>query len=263
VTISKLSWQRVACLGAGLAFASCADVSHRRDTAADERATTQLIQEQFAPALRLARASRANGDLTSAINLYRSVTSIKPADPAVVVELGDTLVDAGLFDDAIHIYQQVPRNSSAAASALLGLEQAYLTLGSPAEALRYAAEARLAAPNDSRVMIGQGVALDMLARHSEAQPLYRAVLALTPHNVAARNNLALSLAMTQQYDEAIQIMMPMAKSANATPRIRQNLALIYGLAGDAPRAAVLSRMDLDAATTEANLHFFELARAAR
>lgn len=37
-------------------------------------------------------------------------------------------------------------------------------------------------------------------------------------------------------------------------------ALIDGLAGDAARAGALSRIDLDAPTTEANLHFFEFAR---
>ena len=216
--------------------------------------------------LRLARASRANGDFASAINLYRSVTALPPADPAVLVELGDTLVDAASLDDAIGIYQKVQQSAGAPPGvrlgALLGLQQAYLTLGEPDQALRCADQAAALAPADHRVMVGRGVALDLLGRHAEAQRAYRAVLVSAPRDAAARNDLALSLALTRHYDEAVEIMTSMARSSNATPRIRQNLALIYGLAGNTPQAAALSRVDLDATATDGNLRFFEFARNA-
>jgi Flp pilus assembly protein TadD len=95
----------------------------------------------------------------------------------------------------------------------------------------------------------------------QAQESYRAVLASAPRDVAARNDLALSLALTGQFAEAEDIMTSMARSSTATPQIRQNLALIYGLAGDATHAGAMSRMDLDTPTTEGNLRFFELARS--
>jgi Flp pilus assembly protein TadD len=210
----------------------------------------------------LARASRANGDLASAINLYRSAIAIKPADPALVVELGDTLVEAGSIDEAIDVYQQVQQPVAARVGALLGLEQAYLTLGQADRGLQSADQARALEPQDRRVLVGRGVALDMLARHKEAQDSYRAALVGAPHDIAARNDLALSLAFTRQFAEAIEILTPMARSSTATPRIRQNLALVYGLAGDTAHAAELSRMDLDANSTQANLRFFEFAHAA-
>lgn len=244
-----------------LALAGCASTTQGGAVPPDKKSTIQIAHAQFGPALRLARASRANGDLASAINLYQSVVAIQPADPAVVVELGDTLVDAGSLDDAIDLYPTVDRSSSAWLGALLGLQQAYLKLGEPHKALQYAEQAAVLAPADHRVLVGHGVILDVLRSHAQAQELYRAVLASSPHNVAARNNLALSLALSNQFGEAIDIMKTMALSSTATPRIRQNLALIYGLAGDAPRAGELSRVDLDTSATEGNLYFFELARA--
>ena len=51
----------------------------------------------------------------------------------------------------------------------------------------------------------RGVALDLLERHVDAQACYRAVLASTPRHVSARNNLALSLALSGQFAEALDI----------------------------------------------------------
>lgn len=261
----RLALRIVLCFAAALAVANCGAVDSPSNGSANgsaaKDAAVAVTQEQFGPTLRLARVSRANGDLASAINLYRGAAAIKPTDQTVLIELGDTLVDAGSMDDAIDVYQKVDQKSDAWLGALLGLERAYLTLAEPKKALQYADQANALAPQDHRVLIGRGVALDMVGRHAEAQQSYRALLAVTPHDVAARNDLALSLAMTKQFDEAIDIMTAMARSSTATPRIRQNLALIYGLAGDSQRAAALSRVDLDAATTEANLHFFEFVRS--
>lgn len=141
--------------------------------------------------------------------------------------------------------------------ALLGLTRAYVALSDGAQALAYADKARAIAPADPRVLVARGVVLDMLQRHAEAQDSYRLVLAAAPHDIPARNDLALSLTMTGQYQEAVDILTPIAKSATATPRLRQNLALVYGLMGDMERAKALSQVDLDDKATAANLLFFD------
>jgi Flp pilus assembly protein TadD len=210
--------------------------------------------------LRLARASRAAGDLASAINLYRGITAIKPADPALMVELGDTLVEAGAIDDAIDTYSQIPETSDSKLGALLGLERSYFALAEPDKALEYADKALARMPNDEKALIGRGVALDKLNRHEEAQASYRAVIASTPHNLAARNDLALSLALDGKFEEAVDIMTSIARSTTSTPRTRQNLALIYGLMGEKDRAKKLSLVDLSPTDTEANLRFFDLVQ---
>ena len=104
------------------------------------------------------------------------------------------------------------------------------------------------------------MALDMLNRHDEAQASYRAVIASAPQNLAARNNLALSLAFSGKFEEATYIMTSIAKSTTSTPRTRQNLALIYGLMGEKKRAEELSLVDLSPTDTEANLRFFEIVQ---
>lgn len=110
------------------------------------------------------------------------------------------------------------------------------------------------------MLVDRGVALDAVGRHAEAQTSYRAVLATSPRHVSARNDLALSLAVTGQYDEAVALLTPLARSSAATPRIRENLALVYGLMGDADRAATLSRADLDDSSIQINQAFFAAVR---
>lgn len=230
-------------------------------------AQAQAMQDQFGPALRLARASRRAGDYASAVNLYRSAVSTSTPDPALLVELGDTLVDAGSPDDGIDVYWKVlglPKvdpKTGVRLAAVRGLAHAYLDLGQADTALEHWDEALQLAPQDAAALVGRGVALDTLGRHADAQASYRTLLSDSPRDVPARNNLALSLALTGHFADALDIMTPLARSTTATARIRQNLALIYGLKGDNERATAMSRMDLDQQTTEANLKFFSFVRS--
>ena len=210
--------------------------------------------------LRLARAARNAGDVGGALQLYRSAAEGGPDFALAFVELGDTLAGAGMLDDAIDAYGRVDPASPAGTGALLGMVRAYYELGDPARALDYADRALVQAPREARVQLDRGAALDALRRHGEAQEAYRAVLKAMPRHVAARNNLALSLAFTGHYDEALAIMVPLARSTAATQRIRENLALIYGLAGDRERSVSLARMDLDEAAVAGNQAFIAWAR---
>jgi Flp pilus assembly protein TadD len=253
---------RILCVLAIAPLVGCARSSHP-DALASRSDGTRQIAGDTGPSLRFARAARDAGDLASAMRLYRTLVADKSANPEVKVEFGDVLVAASMPDDAIDMFSQVPSGSSSRLAALLGLTKAHLALGEPAKALEYADQALAQASHDERVLVDRGVALDTLGRHAEAQASYRAVLATTPRHVSARNNLALSLAVTGQFDEAVALLTPLARSSAATPRIRENLALIYGLMGDADRATLLSRSDLDDSSIRANLEFLAAVRAGR
>jgi Flp pilus assembly protein TadD len=140
------------------------------------------------------------------------------------------------------------------------MTRAYLDLGDPAKALAEVDEALGLAPKNLRVLVDRGVALDSLQRHPEAQQCDRAVLAIEPRNLSARNDLALSLALSGQFDEAIALIEPMVRSSAATPQVRGNIAVILGLKGDSERAAMVSRVDLDEKATQANLAFLAQVR---
>jgi Flp pilus assembly protein TadD len=227
----------------------------------DQKTTQQPLSVSQGSELRLARAARAAGDLASAINVYRSIIASGPGHDEVIVELGDVLLDAGALDDAMDAYEKVGADAAAKLGAELGLARASLKLAQSEAALAHFQKASDLAPEDVRCLVGLGVALDLLDRHDEAQQKYRAVLKLQPRHVAARNDLALSLALTGRYPDALEILAPLAMSSTATPRIRQNLALIYGLMGDARKAVAMGRMDLDEAGAEANQRFFQRVKS--
>jgi len=210
--------------------------------------------------LRLARAARAAGDYVSAINLYRTVIASHPQSEALVVELGDTMLDLGAVDEAIGVYNKVDLKSSARAGAEVGLGRAQLALHQTDAALTHFDAAAMLAPKDAKALLGRGVALDILDRHKEAQESYRQVIADNPQNVAARNDLALSLALSGDYAQAAAILQPIAMSPTATEKIRQNMALIYGLQGNTQQAERISRVDLSEADTAANLRFYQAVR---
>ena len=213
--------------------------------------------------LRLARAARNAGDLNGAVQLYRGLTESRSPVPQAFVELGDIMAELGMLDEAIETYGHVDPASPVGVMAQLGILRAYFQLGDPTTALQYADRARAQAPRDPRVLVDRGAVLDALQRHDEAQADYQAAIQIAPRNVSARNNLALSLAFVGKYEEALAIMVPLARSSSATPRVRQNLALIFGLSGDTDRASAMGRNDLDEPSAAANGEFYSWARGNR
>ena len=242
-----------ACAGAALALASLAAPPAAEARPKPENAPGKLSSEA---SLRVARALRNSGDAAASLPIYRELTKGLAPDAPLRVELGDAMLDARLIDDAIGVYSA----AAGAPRAQLGLARAQLVLGQPVRALPFAQRAVELAPTDAAALTMQGVVLDRLGRHAEAQASYRAVLAKSPQSVAARTDLALSLALTGQFAEALDILEPIARSANASPRDRQNLAFIYGLKGDDAAARSLGEVDLDPKTAAANAEFLAMAR---
>lgn len=244
---------------AGCMLLSACAVSDPKAEAAAAAAAESAADQSGAP-MKLARAARDVGDYSSAIELFKQTALARPADMSVLAELGGVQLQAGKIYDAIDTFGKIPSNSPLQLDAQLGLERAYLMLADVAQALDHADKAVAIAPQEARALVGDGVALDMARRHPEAQAAYRKALAIAPHDIGAVNDLALSLALTGKFDEAIALLTPVARDPSATARVRQNLALIYGLKGDTAAARTLNRQDLDEQTTDNNLAFYQLAR---
>jgi len=76
-----------------------------------------------------------------------------------------------------------------------------------------------------------------------------------------RTNFGFSLALSGQYQEAIDVLLEAARLVGAGPRTRQNLALVYGLMGDETNARALLSTDLDSASVENNLIVYRALRS--
>jgi Flp pilus assembly protein TadD len=103
---------------------------------------------------------------------------------------------------------------------------------------------------------GLGVALNLTGRHQAAENNYLDGLERAPDHLALRNNLAMSLALGGEYDDAIDILRKVTNSPAATATNRNNLALVLGLMERYDDAAILLRRDLNREEVKNNLDFY-------
>jgi len=115
-------------------------------------------------------------------------------------------------------------------------------------------------PDDPKLLLLLGVTKDLAGSHLEAQAHYRDGLVRAPGDPGLTVNLALSLALSGSYPNAIAVLQPLAISPAGSAQERQTLALIYGLTGNTAEAARLGRIDLDDASVEQNLAYYQSLR---
>jgi Flp pilus assembly protein TadD len=102
-----------------------------------------------------------------------------------------------------------------------------------------------------------------LGQHAEAQKTYLTALQRAPDSRRIRSNYGLSLVLTRDYPQAVQILQPFANDPTASSRNRQNLALALGLNGDTDAARAVAGQDLDTASVDENLEFYRTLRGSR
>ena len=244
-----------------IGLAGCEDkVSLHLDPLATSGRTGSAPDLSYPAVMHIAAASRSSGDIANAVSLYRHAAKMEPDDPEPLAALGGALLEMGKTDEAITSYNAALKLSGHDQSALRGLARSYLKTGRPDLAGSPLAIAYKDDPNDPKLLLLIGVADDFIGQHGNAQLRYRQGLRLAPADRSLILNLALSLALSEKFDEAIATLRPLAFAPSAMPQERQTLALIYGLKGDQRSAMQLARVDLDAAAAQHNLAFYETLR---
>ncbi len=146
-------------------------------------------------------------------------------NPAPLVALGDTLLEMGKIDEAIVNYNAGLKLAPRDPQALRGLARAYLKTGRPDLAGNPLAVAYQDTPDDAKLLLLIGVADDFIGQHPAAQKRYQQGLRLAPGDRALALDLALSLALSEKFDEAIATLRPIAFAPGATPQDRQTLGV--------------------------------------
>jgi Flp pilus assembly protein TadD len=209
---------------------------------------------------RLGQATMENGDYTSAVGFYRRAHHENEHDFDAAFGLGVALSRVGANDEAAQMFRKALALRQDDPDTRRELGNVLIAMGQPSLAI-VEFEAAFEKSQDPRCLNGIGVALDSLGDQGAAQAQYRAGLKIDPANVSLRNNLALSLAVSGKYAESLRLLEPIGRGRAATARQRQNLALVYGLAGDRDKAGEIARLDLDESAVRKNLAFYETLRA--
>lgn len=242
-----------------LALASCTTTTTYVDPlAVDGRDAASKIG--YPTVMRIGMAARAGGDYPNAVSMFRRAAAMAPSEPVPLVAAGDTLRDMGQMNEAITAYNGALDRSPHYPLALEGLAKAYLGTGRPELAQAPLDLAFQDAPTNPKILLLMGVTADFTGNHPQAQADYIEGLKYQPDDPALSLDLALSLALSENYDRAIATLAPFANGPSSTPRERQTLALIYGLKGDRMSAERLARRDLDPASVEHNLAYYETLR---
>jgi len=242
-----------------LALGACSSVRSIPPLQTDDRTGGKAVPD-YDSLMRVGAAMRSANDLEGAVGVYRQASIRDPLKSDPLVQLGETLLELGKYNEASTAFEAALRINPTQPAALVGQAKALLQSNRPQLALAPLEREIKAHPDDVKARTALGIAQDLTNDHKAAQATYHDALMLDPQNAALTGDLALSLAIEGRTDEAIQLLRPLASGPDGTPRLRQNLALIYGLAGDHDAASRLARLDLDETSVAHNLEFYETLR---
>lgn len=206
------------------------------------------------------RASEA-GDYRAAANLYQQAFDANPNSVEAMIGLGRSYAAMGQYARAEQALLEANRRRPNNPQILLELARIQLGAGKPQAALDNLQLARARAQRDLAIITAEGIALDRLSRHAEAQTVYRQGLQISPTDFALLSNLGLSLGLSGQTSEGITILRELVRDGAATANTRGNLALVYGLAGRDREAAATLANDLTPAQIQTNLAYYRELRA--
>ncbi len=195
--------------------------------------------------LDVADAALANGAPALALSVAQTEAASHPGNAAILLREARAEVALHRREDALRMYDRAIVIDPDLRPAEMELGKIVL-FTDPTRSRALFTRVLVSDPTDAAALNDRGVALDMLGLHADAQSDYRAAIAADPDQVSAKVNLALSLAIVGNSVLAVQQLRPFATGPLATPRIRQDLALLLVRAGRDKEAADLLRGDMSA-----------------
>ncbi len=232
-----------ALLGAAL-LGGCVPVnpsaSPRVDMAAEQRASDnpQALD-------RIGAAALQGNDATTATEFYRRALSLDPSDASAALGLADGQTRQGHLTDAIVTLDAAARHAEGDDRVRIDLVLGRLLVldHRPDEAEAAFRQGLEIAPGSTKLLTGLGVALDLQRNFEGAEGTYRRALLAAPDDVAARNDLALSLAIRGDDRQALETLESLrARNADAAEirTVDGNIAIVDAMRGqldDAHRAS--------------------------
>jgi Flp pilus assembly protein TadD len=188
--------------------------------------------------LRVAEAAAAAGDSDLAISMYTGAAANEPSNIALQLRCADVLARSGKIEQAREMLRERLRTSNRQPDLIRALALIDLVAGQPAQAIAGFDQVLAASPGDIRALVDKAVALDLQGKHAAAQAIYQDVLATAPNDAAARNDLAVSMMLEGRTNQALEMLAPL-QDADAPPRLKVNLGILYAAIGNVERSRQL------------------------
>ncbi len=237
----------------GLLLAGCVAQQPVEKPAELERLDRSLYQA--------AESFEKRRDYAAAVSYYRNLYQRNDKDIAAVVGLARSLRHLQQAREAqaivLRALKLAPKNHDLRSE----LGKVQLALGEPLKAVDTLSrvDAELEAKRWD-ILVAMAIAHDRIGMYEQAERRYRQALSVSPENAVVMNNFALSMAQAGRLDEAVEFLERAAALPEATPRMRQNLALLYAMKGDLAAAEQYVRRDMPPNIADHNMAYYRQLR---
>ncbi|KXV50942.1 tetratricopeptide repeat protein [Acetobacter tropicalis] len=246
-----------------LLLSACAQTS-----ATTPDTTRQMMQAAQNPdaLARIGQTALQTGDMATAVTFYGRAVALRPDRIDLQLGYAQALTANGRPNEALGLLMPLATKNPDNTQLSLVTSRLLIEAGRPREALNRLQAAFRQNPSDTRVLVALGVALDTLGNQQAAQGYYQKALALNPDDVPARTDMALSLALSGSYPQAIGILRPLRSELAGTDQVshinavENALALVYGLMGDQTSSAAILRHRMSEKQAQENLTFYNAVR---
>lgn len=183
------------------------------------------------PGVGVAEAALRSGAAPLAMRIDDEILAKDPHNVAALINRGDAQTASQQFDAAAASYAAALQADAKSVQARIGMARLHLA-DDPHAAETLFLEALQRDPRNAVALNDLGIARDLLGHHAEAQAAYRQAIGIDASMHGAQVNLALSMAMAGQANDAIPMLRPLADAPNAPRKLRDNMAAVLAMSGD-------------------------------
>ena len=191
---------------------------------------------------------------------FRSAHAVQDAKANLAYGLrAQMALESGDFTSAIDLAEKAVEANPSDATVRGLLANAYFAGGRFASADAAYADALALSPAQPQVVLKRALAQIAQGKNNEALSLLGSA-----RNYLDAADYGLAVALAGQPAEAVSVLEPTARAEGADARVRQNLALAYGLGGDWTAARTIAAQDLAPGEVDARVQqWMALAKPAR
>jgi Flp pilus assembly protein TadD len=197
----------------------------------------------------------SEADWRQSLDVWSERYKQNPADANVAINYAKALRATEQRAQAVAVLEQASMRNPHDMPLLGAYGRALADAGDYNQALSVLGRAHTPDNPDWRILNAQGAVLDQLGRHAEAQRHYSAALKIVPDEPSILSNLGLSYALTKNLKLAEVTLRRAIGQPNASPKVRQNLALVVGLEGRFAEAEKIAAAELPPDEATANVEY--------
>lgn len=218
--------------------------------------TTSINESQ----MEAAKNAEKNENFRQSAQIYQQVLEKEPESASVAFSLAESFRRGGEYDKAISIYDALLAKDANNIDAKEGKGLAFLAKGDFEKPVDLFDAVLRADTKRWKTLNGMGVLFVTRGLYPEAGQYFDEALKNSPDNSSILNNLALSQALTKQYDKSISTISKALSQGGLSQQQRKhidlNFALIYASAGKLDDAKKIAESYLSGALLSNNLGLY-------